>query len=294
MDWHRDGADWPNRACSFFVIAGDLTWHVQRMGRGPLILLAHGTGSATHTWRDLMPVLAQNFTVVAADLPGHGFTEAPPGHGMNLPEMAAALGHLVAALEIAPELAIGHSAGAAVLARLALDGGIAPAALISLNGAFLPIPGMTGELYSGLAKWLALVPGAPWLLSWHASNRDAVRDMAAHGGSTLDERGIDLYARLLSDHARMASIISMMAHWDLEPLAKALPALATKLVLIAAENDLAVPLKVAYKVQALVTNSELIVQPGLGHLSHEEAPAETAALIAGVAQRQLGNGAFFF
>src|SRR5206468_2126887 len=63
-------ADWPNRAASLAVEAGGLRWHVQRAGHGPVLLLLHGTGAATHTWRDLLPLLATDFTVVAPDLPG--------------------------------------------------------------------------------------------------------------------------------------------------------------------------------------------------------------------------------
>ena len=59
LDWERDGRDWPNRAASRFVRAGGLDWHVQTMGQGPTVWLIHGTGAATHSWRDILPLLAQ-------------------------------------------------------------------------------------------------------------------------------------------------------------------------------------------------------------------------------------------
>ncbi|MDU3043759.1 MAG: alpha/beta hydrolase, partial [Bradyrhizobium sp.] len=58
-NWSVDGKDWPNRAASRFVDAAGLRWHVQMMGEGPVALLAHGTGAATHSWRDLAPLLAR-------------------------------------------------------------------------------------------------------------------------------------------------------------------------------------------------------------------------------------------
>ena len=79
LSWERDGRDWPNREASRFVEAGGLRWHVQQMGRGPVLLLLHGTGASTHSWRALLPLLAKSFTVVAPDLPGHGFTATPSG-----------------------------------------------------------------------------------------------------------------------------------------------------------------------------------------------------------------------
>ena len=79
--WEREGRDWPNRTYSRFVQAARLRWHVQLMGDGPALLLLHGTGAATHSWRALAPLLAERFTVVAPDLPGHGFTQGRPAAG---------------------------------------------------------------------------------------------------------------------------------------------------------------------------------------------------------------------
>ena len=85
--WQRDGGDWPNREASRFVRAAGLLWHVQVMGQGPVLLLLHGTGAATHSWRAMLPLLARHFTVVAPDLPGHGFTDAPATARLSLPGM---------------------------------------------------------------------------------------------------------------------------------------------------------------------------------------------------------------
>ena len=129
--WSRDGADWPNRDASNFVEAAGIRWHVQQMGEGPSLLLIHGTGAATHSWRGLLPLLAQHFSVIAPDLPGHGFTQSPPSHRLSLPGMAADLGALLRKLEVRPEIAVGHSAGAAILARMCLAGRIAPRLLVA-------------------------------------------------------------------------------------------------------------------------------------------------------------------
>ena len=293
MDWARDGADWPNRAASFFIRRGSLNWHVQRMspalsqggggqGNRRVLLLAHGTGSATHSWRALMPALAQHFDVIAPDLPGHGFTGALAPYRMTLPDMAEALGDLLQGLGVSPSMVVGHSAGAAIVARLVLNGAADPAAVVALNGALLPLPGMHGQFFGGMAKMLVMMPVVPWFFSWRARDRRAVEKLIAGTGSTLDERGIGLYARLMADQTHVANVLAMMANWDLEALARDLPKLGRRLVLIAAEGDKAVPVKVSRKVAALVPGSRLILQPKLGHLAHEEAPAETAAMLAAI------------
>ena len=76
MRWPEDAADWPHSDRSRIVDCAPHRWHVQEMGAGELILLLHGAGGATHSFRDLAPRLARSHRVVAIDLPGQGFTRA--------------------------------------------------------------------------------------------------------------------------------------------------------------------------------------------------------------------------
>ena len=126
LDFERDGKDWPNRQASRFVKAAGLTWHVQIMGQGPVVLLVHGTGASTHSYGKLAQILAKSFTVVVPDLPGHGFTDLPPTRRLSLPCMAADLRQLLNALGVKPVLSVGHSAGAAILVQMCLDGASGP------------------------------------------------------------------------------------------------------------------------------------------------------------------------
>jgi len=278
--WSRDGADWPNRQASRFLRAGGLLWHVQVMGAGPVLLLIHGTGSATHSWRDMAPVLARDFTVVAPDLPGHGFTQVPAGHRLSLPGMARDLAALLRALTLNPAIAAGHSAGAPILARMSLDDMIQPAALVSLNGAFIPPSGPAGQIFGPLAKLLVGLPVLPQLFAWRAgADPGVVRKLLDSTGSTLDEAGMRYYARLVRNPEHAAAALRMMANWDLAPVMRDLPRLVPKLLLVVGERDRTIPPAQSARVRDLVAGSRLVSMRGLGHLAHEEAPGETAALI---------------
>lgn len=284
LDWSKDGANWPHRDASHFVEAADLRWHVQRMGDGPALLLIHGTGAATHSWRGVMPVLAERFTVVAPDLPGHGFTQAPPPHRLSLPGMAADLGALLRKLDVKPQISVGHSAGAAILARMCLDARIAPHLLVAVNGAFMPFGGVANHLFSPLAKLLVMNPLVPRAFAWQASNAGAVERLLANTGSTIDQRGVGLYRKLTCDPAHVAAALRMMANWKLEPLLHDLPRLATKLLLITAANDRSISPDVARHVREILPHAILENLPGLGHLAHEEQPALIAQLVLKYAQ----------
>ncbi len=283
LRWDEDGADWPNRSDSAFVAAAGLTWHVQTLGEGPTLLLIHGTGAATHSWRDLMPALGCSFRVMAPDLPGHGFTERPAFYRLSLNGMAESLAGLLRALDFAPRVVVGHSAGAAIAARLCLDGKIDPALLVSLNGAWFPFPGSAGLLFPVLAKTLFLNPLASRFFAAQAG-KTAVERLIRQTGSSLDERGIELYQRLLRSSTHVSGALGMMAHWNLEPLARELPALAPRLLLIAGETDRAVPPDDAERILAKVSGAEVQRLAGLGHLAHEEAPDLVADRIVAAAR----------
>jgi magnesium chelatase accessory protein len=254
------------------------------MGQGPVLLLVHGTGASTHSWRDLMPGLARYFTVVAPDLQGHGFTGTPPVAGMTLNDMAAGLGALLKELGVSPAVVVGHSAGAAILARLVLTETIAPAVVVALNGAMLPIPGVVGHVLRAAARMLALSPTVARLVSWRAWRPGLVEKLIANTGSRLNAAGIEYYARLMRSPSHVRNVLHMLSNWDLRQFVRDLPCLPCRLVLVAADGDLALPPKVAHQTAALVPGSELIVHKSYGHLSHEEAPEETMKFIVQAAR----------
>jgi magnesium chelatase accessory protein len=288
--WSRDGGDWPNREASALVEAAGIRWHVQRMGDGAPLLLLHGTGAATHSWRGLMPILARRFAVIAPDLPGHGFTRSPPQHRLSLPGMAADASQLLRALDVKPEIAVGHSAGAAILARMCLDGKIAPRLLVSLNGAFMPFGGVANQLLSPLAQLLVMNPLVPRLFAWQASTAGAVERLIQNTGSKIDPQGIALYGRLVRSPAHVAGALQMMANWRLQPLLHDLPRLKTNLLLVAADNDRSVSPDVARQVREIYPPATIEHLPGLGHLAHEERPHDIADLIIKYAAQTSGAG----
>ena len=281
LSWEREGRQWPHREASHFVQAGGLRWHVQQMGTGPVALLIHGTGASVHSWRGLMPLLARHCSVVSMDLPGHAFTGTPPIAQLSLPGMAQAVAALLKLLALDVDLVIGHSAGAAIGARLVLDGALAPRALVAINGAFLPLAGLPGLLFPPVARLMAATPFAPQLFASRSWDRAAIERLIAGTGSALDEEGLHLYGTLVRNAQHAAGALGMMSRWDLRPLARDLGQWLTPLSMIVGANDRAVPPLDARRVLALIPpecTCSLETVPHTGHLVHEEQPAEVARL----------------
>jgi magnesium chelatase accessory protein len=284
-EWSREGRDWPHRETSRFVEAGGLRWHVQVQGCGPVALLLHGTGAATHSWRGLAPLLGKEFTIVAPDLPGHGFTSAPRAEGYSLPAMAHGVAALLDALEMRPSLVVGHSAGVAIAARMALDGATR-APLVSINGALQPFPGPARTFFPTIARALVLNPFVPKLVSLQGQSRTLVaRFLERSTGSRIDADGARLYQLLFACSGHCAAALAMMANWDLVALEKDLSRFADPLLLIAGDRDAAIPPSVARTVAGMVSASELVLLPQRGHLAHEEDPSGVARLISDFARR---------
>lgn len=284
LNWNTEGRDWPNRHASRFVKAGGLRWHIQKFGsdQAPLVLLLHGTGSSTHSWRDVAPLLASHFAVLAVDLPGHAFSSMPRAADQSLPGIAQHIGELLKSLRISPAIVVGHSAGAAIAARMLLDQTIAPAALVSLNGAFTGIPGLAGQIFSPLTRLLASVPMASHLFAWQASDAGMVEQLMRSTGSKLDPVGLKFYSRLVRNIGHVDAALAMLAHWDLEPLEQELHRICEPVWMVAAENDLMVPPEQIRQVSKLLPDARLTMWPSLGHLAHEEKPTLCARLINSV------------
>jgi magnesium chelatase accessory protein len=280
VGWARGGRDGPDHTGGRFVTVGDQRWHLLQ---GPSLLLVHGTGASAHSWDDLAALLARDFRVVAPDLPGHGSTDLVSTAQGSLPGMARSTAALMHHLGVSPMLAVGHSAGAAILARMCLDGAIEPKALVSLNGALLPLRGIPGHLFAPAARLLASIPLVPGLFARRAKNRRLVERMVRQTGSTLSPAGVDRYWRLLRSPRHVSAALQMMAHWDLEPLARELRGLRCPIHLVVCENDAAVPPTEARRVRALLPEARLRPISGLGHLGHEEDPERFASLIRSIA-----------
>lgn len=87
-------------------------------GKGPAVLLIHGIGDSSDTWRDLIPHLARNYTVVAPDLLGHGRSDKPRAD-YSVAGYANAMRDLLSVLGIERATVVGHSLGGGVAMQFA-------------------------------------------------------------------------------------------------------------------------------------------------------------------------------
>jgi magnesium chelatase accessory protein len=281
--------DWPDQVHSESCEFDGIRWHIQRQGTGPTVLLLHGTGGSTHSWAAVTGPLARHFHVVAIDLPGHGFTHVPATvererSPFPIAAMAARLSALLAHLGERPQVAAGHSAGAAILLRMTLDGGIAPERLLGVCPALVAPPAWYVTLVAPLLGAFVEQPFVAASAAQLALATRLVQRVLASTGSTLPPAALERYRRLCAQPEHVHAALAMMARWDLPGLQRDWHALRTPLHLIAAQGDQWIPRDALERAVQGIPGMTWQVEEG-GHLLPEERPEVVVAAIQRAARQ---------
>ncbi|MBA2686121.1 MAG: alpha/beta fold hydrolase [Gemmatimonadaceae bacterium] len=276
--WVDMGATWPNCSASRFVEAGGQRWHVQIMGRGPALLLVHGIGAATHTWHELAPRLAQRFTVIAPDLPGHGFTTAPRTDHLSLDGIAIALAALLEELRMSPVVGVGHGAGAAIAMRLALGEDSSLRALIGINASLTP---PQSQLWTLLAPAARVGVRSPRMAELGRDLESGTLDstLMSTTGSTLSPSQAALYGVFLRSQRHMGAVMTVFEHWDAPRLQRDLDRLVIPVTLAVGLHDSWVPPHDADRIAMRLADARIVEVREGGHFAHEDVPDQLESII---------------
>src|SRR5215218_2623480 len=144
-------------------------------GEGPVVLLIHGITGTSEQWNDVLPLLAERFTVVAPDLLGHGRSAKPRGD-YSLGAYATGIRDLLIALGKPSATAVGHSLGGGIAMQFAYQFPERCDRLVLVSS------GGLGSEVSLLLR-AATLPGAELVLRLLASRR--VRGAVATAGRML-------------------------------------------------------------------------------------------------------------
>lgn len=122
-----------------YVEAGGLRFHVREWrGPGRPLVLLHGLASTARIWDLVAPALALHHRVVAYDQRGHGLSDKPDGP-YHFDAVCADLAALLARLDLAAPVLVGHSWGGNVALAFAARYPTSPAGLVLVDGGFLDL-----------------------------------------------------------------------------------------------------------------------------------------------------------
>jgi pimeloyl-ACP methyl ester carboxylesterase len=246
-------------------------------GEGPAVVLVHGlTGSST-TWREVMPVLARDHTVIAPDLLGHGESAKPRGD-YSLGAYASGVRDLLIALGVERATVVGHSLGGGVAMQLAYQFPQRCERLV------LVASGGLGKEVSLLLRAVSL-PGSELVLPVVLSGQlhralSAVGDVLGRWGLRLSVRQKEIwrsYTGLSAVHGRLAFIHTVRSVID--PLGQRVSArdrlyLAAEMptLIVWGTADRIIPVEHAHAAHAAMPGSHLAIVEGAGHFLPFEQP----------------------
>ncbi len=94
----------------------ELFYH--RQGRGPALLLLHGIGASTYSWRFQIPTLSPQFDVIALDLPGFGRSQKQPDFDYSLDWYSDIVDQFLHAIHVESCFITGSSMGGTIALNL--------------------------------------------------------------------------------------------------------------------------------------------------------------------------------
>ena len=250
-------------------------------GEGPVVLLIHGITGTSEQWNDVVPLLAEHFTVVAPDLLGHGQSAKPRGD-YSLGAYAVSIRDLLIALGHRRVTVVGHSLGGGVALQFAYEYPVFSERLVVVSSG-----GLGREVHPLLRA--ATLPGSELVLPLIASER--VLSAGIFLGQLLQRVGLsaapDLaemargYASLNDTGARQAFIHTLRA--VLDPFGQRVSAtdrlyLAGMLptLIVWGRRDPLIPCDHAEAAHELMPGSELEIFEKSGHFPHIDQPIRFA------------------
>ncbi len=104
-------------------------------GEGPTLVLLHGVGLSHSIWNPVVRELVPKFRVLAPDLRGHGKSPTPEGSTFSFAELEGDVLRLLDTKRVDSAYLVGHSGGALLALRLALDHPQRVRGLVMISGA---------------------------------------------------------------------------------------------------------------------------------------------------------------
>jgi pimeloyl-ACP methyl ester carboxylesterase len=261
---------------AFVQVDGIQTFYIERGAENERrVLLLHGFGGLTFSWRDNMDALAEaGYHVIAFDRPPFGLTEKRADIDFSRAAMTDFTVHFMDALGIESAALVGHSAGGGIIADLALRYPERVDSLVFVDGA---VGGggssLVGTLlhFPPIARWAQIIARytvspeyfSNLLQTAYGSPDFMTPEIAAGYQTPLAVRGWDeAFVGVLRDSGGSAIDVNQLANVEVPVL------------LIWGENDTWVSLRAGENLHTIMSESQLITYPNVGHLPMEENPEQ--------------------
>jgi len=252
---------------------GEQQLYLERRGEGEPVVLVHGLGGSSYTWRKVMPALAREYDVLAPDLNGFGLTDRPED-----PEAYSREGQVRLLLRMLDTLGIdsahfvAHSYGASLAMTLAArhPERVRSMVLVDAAGPDYPLE---------RRRWLANIKPLVWFYARGGGLRDAriARKLrrAYHDDALVTEEVVGAYV------SRMRVEGSVDAYRKMTRPRRSVPRetiryadLNVPILVVWGQEDQLIRISTGEYYSSMLPDYRFVSIDGAGHFPMEEKPAE--------------------
>ena len=239
-------------------------------GKGEPVILVHGFGASSDNWNRMAGRLTKKYRVIAPDMPGWGQSTRIDSTSYAYPQQVERLHQFLRALGLKRFHLIGHSMGgfisSAYAARYPEE--VITLSLIAPHGVTEPQP---GELA------LSVAAGDNWLVARNVPEFDRLLDKVFAKRPYIPKSVLKLFAAYaIRGSAKSARIFSEM-QTNAPSLEERLPLVQAPTLIIWGDQDRVLHVSSAEVFRRGIKNSELLLQPGIGHMPLIESARECAS-----------------
>ena len=259
----------------------------QEAGRGYPLVLLHGFGASSFSWRGNLGPLSQHYRVLVPDLPGHGRTPAAAVPDFRLETLSRELLHLLDCQGVPQAALAGNSLGGSLALLLARDHPerfpalvlLAPGVAVRRLPWFfyplrVPLLGLALALFLG--PWTARMALHHSYYRWELITPEVIAGFAPT-------------FRTLANRLALRRLVCQVDPLSLSQAESLLGEIRQPLCLIWGERDRILPKKQAFWLKERLPRAELHILPEVGHAPQEEAPERVNEIIIAFLARSLKN-----
>lgn len=263
---------------SKFIKIDNFDLHYKEYGEGEkVIILIHGFGASTYSFRDIFKPLSNYYKVYAIDLPGFGLTERVPSKNLSFNPYSRSgqievVKRFLDSIGVKKVIILGHSMGGGVATYFTIKYPEYTEKLIIEDGAVLD--GVMGE---GLVKFLKTPFGKflwPPLVKILVNQIARLKDIAYYDTSLITEEVFNQYKKVLNAKNWDKGLYEIVVSQEKLNLEENLDKIEIQTLIIWGEFDKVIPVEIGYELNKLIKNSELKIINKCGHVPHEEKPNE--------------------